>query len=95
MAKYPTYQMPLSDIHHFIQVSRKSGYRFEIILTGGEPLLWKDLGEGIDALRNSGICSKLHLFTNAGDIKRLPAEVAANVDTIRTSQYPENHKFFS
>lgn len=88
----PNYQMSLDEIGKFIEISERSHYYFDLILTGGEPLSWDYLKDGIKLLRSSKVCSSLHLFTNAMDISKLNAEIASHVDRIRISRYEGNYE---
>ncbi|MDD5069805.1 MAG: 4Fe-4S cluster-binding domain-containing protein [Candidatus Omnitrophica bacterium] len=86
------YQMSPDEIKRFIKTSESSRYAFNIILTGGEPLHWKHLDEGVQLLRGSSCCKSLHLFTNALNIKGLNDQTGNSFDRIRISRYPRNEK---
>jgi glycosyltransferase involved in cell wall biosynthesis len=88
--EFSDYQMSIGEIKHFIEVSEKSHYRFDLILTGGEPLCWDHFREGIKLLKGSRICNSIHLFTNALDISKLDAEIVGFLDRIRISRYSVN-----
>lgn len=90
MSKYPAYHLSIQDLEVFIRVAEKSRYRFDFILTGGEPLLWENLKEGVRLFKSSRICKSLVLFTNAIYIDVLDDEVVKYIDTIRVSRYFEN-----
>jgi len=87
---YPDYQMSLDEVKKFIEVSERSHYSFDIILTGGEPLSWDYFEEGTRLLKSSKICNSLHLFTNAMGISGLNHETVKYLDRIRISRYEGN-----
>ena len=41
------YEMSLEEIDFFLEASEKYNYKFDFILSGGEPLIWKNLEEGL------------------------------------------------
>ena len=82
-----SYQMSLHELEYFIKVSEASGYRFDLVLTGGEPTLWKNFAQGVKLLRYSAICNSLTLFTNAMSIDPLTEDAVACLDGIRISDY--------
>lgn len=87
---FPDYQMNLDEIKRFIHVSEKSHYRFDIIISGGEPLDWDYFKEGVRLLKRSFICNSLHIFTNATDINKLDPKTVDCIDRIRISKYYGN-----
>lgn len=84
------YQMSMDEIEAFIDASEKSDYKFHFILTGGEPLLWKHLEEGLIRLRNSSIVNDITIFTNGLVNKKITQTVVDNVDSLRISEYLYN-----
>jgi len=91
------YQMSLEEVQAFIEASERSGYKFDIMLTGGEPSLWKHLKNGVLMLKRSRICGSLMVFTNATSIESLlDEEVIGAIDKLWISNYkttdPENVK---
>lgn len=85
------YSLSLEELRAFILISERSGYVFEIMLTGGEPLLWNNLKDALRILRASRMCAGLSLFTNATTIEPLfDAETVSYLDTIKVSQYRHN-----
>lgn len=86
------YQMSLHELEHFIKVSEASRYRFDLVLTGGEPTLWKHFATGVKLLRHSAICNSLTLFTNAMSIDALTEESVNCLDGIRISDYDNSHE---
>ena len=85
------YQMSLHELEYFIRVSEASDYRFDLVLTGGEPTLWKSFAQGVKLLKCSAICNSLTLFTNAMSIDPLTEETVACLDGIRISDYNNSH----
>ncbi|KKL26533.1 hypothetical protein LCGC14_2394320, partial [marine sediment metagenome] len=66
------YVASLEAIEKWIGCTKDSGYApyRSLILTGGEPLLWENLEEGVRLLRESGLGQQVNLFTN-GDPSEL------------------------
>jgi len=61
MKMNPNYHTSLEDIDKLIFYSKASGYKWDIILlSGGEPLLWKFLPEAVQKLRDSKIIVTVH-----------------------------------
>ncbi len=87
MHKDPKYQMGLDEIRALVEFGEKSNYRFDFVLTGGEPLIWKDLAEGLTILRQSRITNKIVMFSNAMFPDRVTADVIRLLDAIRISHY--------
>ena len=79
----------MDEVNKFIEVSKLSNYKFNIVFSGGEPLLWKNLHEGIDTLYNSGICNTMTMFTNDIHYKRLTQETVDKLNSIRVSHYKD------
>ena len=88
---HPGYEMSLEELRDFIVASEKSHYAFDFQISGGEPLLWPHLKEGLKMLRASKICHSITMFTNAMDISRFDTETATLIDDIRISKYSGNH----
>jgi hypothetical protein len=92
MSKNKNYQMSMNEINEFIDVCNISGYIFDITLSGGEPLLWINLNEGLSKLKQSTICNSIKIFTNALKIDKLNDNTIENVNEIRISEYGDNLK---
>lgn len=90
MSKDRKYEMSLDELTVFIDVTEKSSYKFHYMLTGGEPLLWKNLKEGVRLLRQSASCNYLYLFTNLLNYEVLDDEVMSNLNCIKVSRYTIN-----
>lgn len=87
------YQMSLAEIKRFIDVSEKSRYRFDIVLTGGEPLEWIHFKEGIRLLCSSKICRSLVIFSNARkNLHYLDKTIMDLITGVRLSKYAYNEK---
>ena len=86
----------LEDIEALVVWSRASGYRWQsIILTGGEPMLWRHLHEAAELLRRSLVADELVMFTNAlvaGSREGFDRFVRAceSLDRVRLSRYHGN-----
>lgn len=85
------YHMSIAELQRLVGISEASDYSFNFILTGGEPLLWENLHDGVVLLRRSRVCQTLTLFTNALAALRLRASTVASLDEIRISAYDDNH----
>lgn len=92
MAQHRGYHMTLEELKDFIAISQQSRYKFEIVLTGGEPLAWQNFKDGVRLLKSSSVCDSLIVFTNAATIAPLDSESMKYIDKIRVSQYYENEE---
>ena len=90
LMKNRKYEMSLDELTAFIDVTEKSGYKFHYMLTGGEPLIWKNLKEGVKLLRQSLSCNYLYLFTNLVNHEALDDEVMSCLNCVKVSQYAAN-----
>ena len=84
------YEMSLLEVAEFLRVTRESGYVVDIILSGGEPLLWRHLKQGLKMIRKSGIVKRILLFTNAMDISQVDDGVMSCLSQLRISRYCSN-----
>lgn len=87
----------IKQIENLIKYSKESEYHWEyILLSGGEPLLWKNIVEGTKLLYESGITSRLILLTNGLYITTKTLDkvkkIIANVHEFRISRYSDNHR---
>lgn len=92
MAADPKYQMAPAELQALVEFGEKSKYRFDFVLTGGEPLIWKHLLEGLAILRGSSITNKITMFSNAMFYDRVTPVIAGMLDDIRISHYFYNTK---
>lgn len=93
MGRYkPGYQMCLEEVQKFIDCTRESGYPpfKSIIISGGEPLLWKHLEAGVRMLRESGLSERLNIFSNGLNTQAITPELLNNITTLRLSKYANN-----
>src|SRR4029077_4624851 len=60
-------------------------------LLGGEPLLHPGLLDVIDAVRSSGISSRIHVCPNGLLLSRMPTQFWEKVDLVEISVYPGVH----
>lgn len=84
------YQMSVEEIKELLHFSALSRYAFDFILTGGDPLLWRNLEEGLVALRKSPVTKSITMFTNAMFHSRLTQKAVDCLDSIRISHYEGN-----
>lgn len=97
-AKNRRFHLTLRDLRAFLDACLASNYRMGVLrLTGGEPLLWRNLDKGLAMIRASGVVKKIKLFTNAvaatSEKKKNLEHVISNVDRLAISDYgvcPEN-----
>lgn len=86
----PKYHMSLEDVANLCQLAEKCEYRFDIILSGGEPLLWKYLNEALYILGNAPAIRTVTMFTNGILHNRLTKKAAWHCNAIRLSDYGHN-----
>jgi len=94
----PKYHMSIPVLKKFIDVTVRSGYVFDfLVISGGEPFLWKDLIPGVKLIKDSGIAKKIAIFSNGIALKEFnPIEFEAvynNVDAIRITDLGFNSAF--
>lgn len=92
MKKYNNYQMTLQEIENLIYFSELSNYKFDIILSGGEPTLWDNLLNGVKLLKKSNITKSITIFSNVINLKNINDELVNYIDSIRISEYDYNKK---
>lgn len=90
MKDKPRLALTLEQLTRFLKVSESSGYLFEIVFTGGEPLLWRHFRASLPILRQSPAVEKITLFTNALHIEPLDEVTVSMLDSIRISEYSNN-----
>ena len=84
------YQMSIQEIKDLLKFSMLSKYSFDFVLTGGDPLLWRNLEEGLITLRKSPVTKSIVMFTNAMFHNRLTQKSIDCLDMIRISHYEGN-----
>lgn len=91
------YQMSLDEVGRFIDRTKQSDYApFEsIIISGGEPLLWDNLEEGVKMLKESGLAKRLNIFSNGINGQIVTPELLGNITTLRLSKYAGNADMLS
>jgi hypothetical protein len=84
--------MNLYEVNKFINLTKQSNYdKFKsIIVSGGEPLLWRNLEEGVKALRESNLAEAIHVFSNGINTEKVTPKVIDNIHVLRVSRYKEN-----
>lgn len=87
MAINPKYQMGMGELYELVFAGEQSGYAFDFVLTGGEPLMWRQMADGLKILRSSTITKTITMFSNGMFPDRLTSEIVANLDKIRLSEY--------
>jgi len=92
MSWKPNYQMSIEEVTDFIKYTKESNYpQFKsIIVSGGEPLLWKNLEEGTRLLKESGLAKAINVFSNGMNGERISNELLSNINMIRISRYKDN-----
>jgi len=95
MRANPDYHLSLGDIDNWIKYSKESGYKFgNVTLTGGEPLLWKNLLDCVKKLNNSGLINKLIMYSNAIAVNEnnlsMIGQILDNISILRISRYIGN-----
>jgi organic radical activating enzyme len=86
------YQMTLEEIENLIYYSEKSRYGFDFVLTGGDPLLWKNMEECLLRLKKTPITKSIIMFTNGMFYKNLNDTIVSCLDSIRVSNYEGNEE---
>ena len=72
----PNYDMPLEELHQFIDSSVRRGIHYAAVeLTGGEPTLWPHFVEGLRMLANSEIANWTTFVTNGRDATAVASAV--------------------
>jgi hypothetical protein len=74
---FPKYQLSIKALKKFLHASEDSGYLYKngIWLNGfGEPLLWKNLNEGIGLLHNSPSINGIYIRSNGLAYRKLTKE---------------------
>jgi hypothetical protein len=87
----------LDAISKFSHFSQKARYWYpKIVLSGGEPLQWENILDGLDILRNANITGMITMQTSLVNInknkKEFFGEVLKRLDEVRVSSYGENQK---
>ena len=90
--KFSGYHLNLDDLREFIRCTEESRYLVKLLdLTGpGEPLLWRNLKEGLRLLHKSPAIRKVRIVTNGLALNRLDDEDWGNIDHLEFSWYPAN-----
>ena len=88
------FDLPLSDLAIWIACTKESAYPLydSVILTGGEPLLWKNVEEGARLLRQAEVSHQLNLFSNGDCLDRVTDRLMESLTTLRLSHYGNNTK---
>ena len=97
MSESAGFHMSLEDLEDFVRYSSDAGYVYRyIILSGGEPLLWQNLREGVELLHKAGLTKQLKLFTNGLAIQEsrldLIDHVLKHLTVLRVSTYEGNEE---
>jgi hypothetical protein len=86
------YEMSLDELTGFLNVTRQSNYKLDLIICGGEPLLWQYLKPGLKMIHESGIAGRVLIFSNVMDISKVDDVVMEYVTQLRISRYECNGK---
>ncbi len=97
MEKNKNFHWSIPSVKRFINACTASGYHFKIVLlSGGEPLLWKNLIEAMTLIKEAGITDQIKMLTNSIAITSKNLEwlndVLSLVDNMRISRYIGNEK---
>lgn len=87
---FPDYHASLEEVDLLCEKVPKPVSR--LILTGGEPLIWDNLVEGLKRLRQSGKFPCILLFTGQANPELLTDEVVSLTNYVRISSYPSNRE---
>ena len=64
------YHFSLDDVDRFLFYTKISGYHFDMLrITGGEPLLWENLLEGLKRFKRSQLIGKITIVSNGLEVK--------------------------
>ena len=87
----PDYHMTPNEVNLLCDCADASDKRVpEVHLTGGEPLLWKYLREGVTRLNECRSIGPIWVFTSGMGLNTELDWLAENVDHIRLSRHPNN-----
>lgn len=97
MNKTKNWHMSMESVRRFIRATVDSKYHFDtIILSGGEPLLWKNLIPALRLIKKARITDTIRMFTNSIVVNVDNVEwfdtVVKLMDSIRISRYIGNEK---
>jgi len=97
MEAEPGFQMSIDQVSRFIDRSKEEGYAYRyIVLSGGEPLLWKNLVDGVRLIGEARLTRMFKLFTNGLAIRErtIPkiAELLPYLRVLRVSVYEGNEE---
>lgn len=92
MRENAKYEMSIPELQDFLDITKRSGYVFNMIVCGGEPLLWRHLEEGMKLIHESGVANRILIFSNVIDISRVTDEVMKYTTQLRVSRYESNEK---
>jgi hypothetical protein len=90
LKEFKGYQLSLDHVREFINFTEQSHYLIkQLHLTGpGEPLLWRNLEEGLRLLRGSRAIQRIALISNGLNLQRIDNDMWNNIDQIHVSVYP-------
>jgi hypothetical protein len=85
------YQMTMNEVNLFCECADASDLRVgRIDISGGEPLLWENLREGITRLNECNALGPINVFSSGMGRNDDLEWLADNVDQIRLSRHPTN-----
>ena len=90
--KDKAYGLPIANLEEWIDCTKKSGYPLydSVILTGGEPLLWDNLEEGVHLIAQAKVGKQLSLFSNGDRLDLVTDSLMESLTTLRLSHYGNN-----
>ena len=80
------YQMGMEELDWFIECTGSHVFD-SLTITGGEPLLWDHLEEGVVRLRESGIARRIDMFSNGDQLWKITPTLMEHLDELRISMY--------
>ena len=88
----PKYQMSLDEIKLFVDYTKQSNCdQFKsIIVSGGEPLLWRHLEEGVQIIQKSCLARDVNIFSNGMNVRVITQRLINNINVLRVSRYSDN-----
>jgi hypothetical protein len=89
MSHEKSYQMSIPEIERLLEVSEACDYTFNFVITGGEPLLWKNLKEAVRLLRKSPVTQSMVMFSNVVNISQVDDELMDSLKQLRVSRYED------
>lgn len=87
------HDMTMNQLALFLKHSEEAGYTFNAIISGGEPLLWPHIIDGLAAIRSSRSVAQVVFYSNAKESASkvdIVARCARFIDILRMTQFRDN-----